>query len=153
MRTFLIDPTARTVKVHDLPDGELKSLYTAMDCQFVETIPLGSGYTLWIDEEGLLHPTDFFVLHNRGEPFNILSGKAIVTKDCAGDIQGLPEGFTPDHMRPMIAFVPEANKEAFALIAEEVLDSCGMVHDLAELEAKRTENTERMKRAYALCTQ
>ena len=53
----LISMSGDIKEVH--PEGKyftLKELYSLINCELVQVVPLKDGRSLWIDEEGKLHP-------------------------------------------------------------------------------------------------
>lgn len=150
MKVILINPTNKTIAAHELQDGSLESLYIAMGCDIVQAIPLGAGYNLWVDEEGLLQPSDFFVVHHNGVAQNLLSGKAVIAKG-SGALRAVPDGFNPEHVQSFIAFQLDENKEKIRLLAREILEDCGIVNSAEELCAKHEAHALKMQTAMKLC--
>lgn len=168
MRTILIDPTKRTITNHELPEPhELEHLYSAMDAHGVDVICLGKislfSIDLWVDDEGLMNiPCEaeppynvtqgFFVLHNNGNPQNLVAGKALVAaSDGEGDTIGLPDIITPEEIAAAIAFIPDHKRNEAAEIAEDIIGLCGcVVNSDKELDEIRARNAELVAKAMEL---
>lgn len=154
MRTIIIDPTAQTVTEREtIVDCDLASL---IDCDYIERVSLGKSdrvdIGMYVNEEGLLHiepSTNFFVLKTpQGKAANLTAGKAvIVATDRNGETVDLPPGVTVNSIRAIVGLVPPEKSQEAAGLAEELLDSGGLITSQEELDEMKRKFENIHKRA------
>lgn len=103
LEAILIDPSTQSITRTTIPDG-LEGLYETLRCETVDAIDLGSGITLWIDDEGLLKDNQsFFELINFGQP---IAGTAVIlSTDKDGESISVDARLTVDHVKKVVSFV------------------------------------------------
>lgn len=97
---FLIDPFARTVtevQTTGRTEGPA-GLYELLGCEYVERVDCGHGFSVWLDEEGLLKEWSeqaFCLTPFYPEP---LAGKLLLLRERqeAGDYRAINHGMKPE---------------------------------------------------------
>jgi hypothetical protein len=85
MRTILIDPAERSISVHEY-NGDWQTIAPTLGCETFDIVGLDCG-DLYIDDEGLMKPNEFFIIEGFQQPLagrSLLFGAATEDGDSTG---------------------------------------------------------------------
>jgi hypothetical protein len=112
MRAILIDPHLQQVREVDVAekdgDADLASLREHIGCEWVQTVSLGGGIQLWIDEEGMLKPWEqqrFFRLKENLP----LAGRGVMLSSSGSTCVDLHPAITCQNVWSLVSWVDAKN--------------------------------------------